>query len=51
MQIEYENEIERRAALQGLIGIKDRVYLQVEGEQPVYAIADEDPELHRKTWK
>jgi hypothetical protein len=44
MQIEYENEIERRAALQRLIGIEDRVYLLVEGEQCVYAIADEDLE-------
>jgi hypothetical protein len=44
MQIEYENEIERRAALARLIGIEDRVFLQVEGEEPVYAIADEDLE-------
>ncbi|PMS37368.1 uncharacterized protein DUF3501 [Trinickia symbiotica] len=42
MQIEYENEIERRAALQRLIGIEDHVFLQVEGESPVYAVADED---------
>jgi hypothetical protein len=44
MQIEYENEIERRAALGRLIGIEDRVFLQVDGEPPVYAIADEDLE-------
>ncbi|MGF6643592.1 MULTISPECIES: DUF3501 family protein [Paraburkholderia] len=44
MQIEYENEIERQAALARLIGIEDRVFLQVEGEPPVYAIADEDLE-------
>ncbi|NLP59768.1 DUF3501 family protein [Paraburkholderia sacchari] len=44
MQIEYESEIERRAALARLIGIEDRVFLQVEGEPPVYAIADEDLE-------
>ena len=42
MQIEYVNEIERRAALARLIGIEDRVFIQVEGEEPVYAIADED---------
>jgi len=42
MQIEYENEIERRAALGRLIGIEDRVFVQVDGEPPVYAIADED---------
>jgi hypothetical protein len=45
MQIEYENEIERQAALARLIGIEDQVFLQVEGESPVYAIADEDLEL------
>ncbi|CAG4914397.1 DUF3501 family protein [Paraburkholderia saeva] len=44
MQIEYENEIERHAALARLIGIEDRVFVQVEGEAPVYAIADEDLE-------
>lgn len=44
MQIEYASEIERRAALGRLIGIEDRVFLEVEGEPPVYAIADEDLE-------
>jgi len=44
MQIEYENEVERRAALARLIGIEDRVFMQVDGEEPVYAIADEDLE-------
>lgn len=44
MQIEYESEIERRAALGRLIGIEDRIFMQVEGEAPVYAIADEDLE-------
>src|SRR5258705_8155931 len=44
MQIEYENEIERRAALARLIGIEDSVFLKVDGEAPVYAIADEDLE-------
>lgn len=44
MQIEYENEIERHAALTRLIGIEDSVFVQVEGEPPVYAIADEDLE-------
>jgi hypothetical protein len=42
MQIEYENEIERRAALARLIGVEDRVFVQVGGDAPVYAIADED---------
>jgi Protein of unknown function (DUF3501) len=44
MQIEDENETERHAALRRLKGIENRVFMQVEGEQPVYAIADEDLE-------
>ncbi|KWR87577.1 DUF3501 family protein [Cupriavidus sp. IDO] len=44
MQIEYAHEAERRAALGRLIGIEDRVFIEVEGEPPVYAIADEDLE-------
>ncbi|MEX3939193.1 DUF3501 family protein [Paraburkholderia sp. BR10937] len=44
MQLEYENEVERRAALARLIGIEDKVFVQVDGEPPVYAIADEDLE-------
>lgn len=44
LQIEYAHEAERRAALARLIGIEDRVFLQVGGEPPVYAIADEDLE-------
>lgn len=47
MQIEYEHDVERRAALARLIGVEDRVYLQVDGHAPVYAIADED--LDRET--
>jgi hypothetical protein len=47
LQIEYENEVERRAALSRLIGIEDKVFVQVDGEQPVFAIADED--LERET--
>ena len=42
MQIEYENEAERRAALSRLIGIQDRIFMRVGGETPVYGIADED---------
>ena len=44
MQIEYEHEIERRAALSRLVGVEDRVFLQVDGHAPAYAIADEDLE-------
>jgi hypothetical protein len=42
MLIEYKNEVERRAALAKLIGIEDRIFVQVEGQERVYAIADED---------
>ncbi|HEX2530616.1 MAG TPA: DUF3501 family protein, partial [Burkholderiaceae bacterium] len=40
--IEYGNEAERGAALAKLIGIEDRLFIQVEGQERVYAIADED---------
>jgi len=42
MLIEYGNEVERRAALAKLIGIEDRLFVEVEGQPRVYAIADED---------
>lgn len=42
MLIEYANEADRRAALSKLIGIEDRLFIQVEGQPRVYAIADED---------
>jgi hypothetical protein len=44
MLIEYADEIERKAALAKLIGIEDRLFVQVEGQDRVYAIADEDLE-------
>ena len=44
MLIEYANEVERKAALAKLIGIEDRLFIQVEGQPRVYAIADEDLE-------
>lgn len=44
MQIEYENEAERRAALARLIGIEDRVFIRVGDAPTVYAVADEDLE-------
>ena len=44
MLIEYGNEAERRAALAKLIGVEDHVFIQVEGQARVYAIADEDME-------
>jgi hypothetical protein len=42
MLIEYANEADRRAALAKLIGVEDRLFIQVEGQPRVYAIADED---------
>jgi len=44
MMIEYEDAAERKAALAKLIGIEDKVWIQVEGSPKVYAIADEDLE-------
>jgi hypothetical protein len=42
--LEYEDIEERREALANMIGIEDKVWMQVEGQEPVYAIADEDLE-------
>jgi hypothetical protein len=42
MLLEYKNEVERRAALARLIGVEDRLFVEVEGQGRVYAIADED---------
>ena len=42
--VEFPDEDERRAMLQKLIGVEDRVYVQVDGYERVYAIADEDME-------
>jgi hypothetical protein len=44
MMIEYPDADERRRELARLIGIEDRVWVQVEGSDRVYAIADEDLE-------
>ncbi|HEY0825205.1 MAG TPA: DUF3501 family protein [Ramlibacter sp.] len=44
MMIEYPDEAERREKLARLIGIEDRVWVQVDGCDRVYAIADEDLE-------
>jgi hypothetical protein len=47
MLIEYPDTAERAKALSELIGVEDRIWLQVEGSPRVYAIADED--LDRET--
>ena len=40
--LEYPEVQERRRALARLIGVEDRVFVEVEGHARVYAIADED---------
>ena len=45
--IEYDDAEERKVALQRMVGIEDRVWVQVEGYDRVFAIADED--LERET--
>lgn len=42
--IEYDDAEERKVALQRMVGIEDRVWVQVEGYDRVFAIADEDLE-------
>ncbi|HWJ93579.1 MAG TPA: DUF3501 family protein [Telluria sp.] len=42
MMIEYPDINERRRELARLIGIEDRMFVEVEGRQRVYAVADED---------
>jgi hypothetical protein len=42
MLIEYDDVDERRRMLAQLRGIEDRVFVRVQGGEPVFAIADED---------
>ena len=42
MLIEYPDEHERRRELARLIGIEDRLFVEVEGHPRIHAIADED---------
>jgi hypothetical protein len=42
MMIEYPDVNERKRELARLIGVEDRLYVEVEGQPRVYAIADED---------
>ena len=44
MMIEYTSELERKAALKRMRGIENQVFVEVEGQKRVYAIADEDLE-------
>ena len=47
MMIEYPNEADRKIALAKLVGIEHKIFIEVEGQSRVYAIADED--LERST--
>ncbi len=42
MLIEYPDINERKRELARLIGVEDRMFVEVEGDERVYAIADED---------
>lgn len=42
MLIQYADVDERKVKLQAMKGIEDRVWVKVEGHEPVFAIADED---------
>ena len=42
--IEYDDVDERKEALAKLIGVEDKVWVQIDGQDKVYAIADEDLE-------
>ncbi len=44
LMAEFPDVAERRRALARLVGIEDRVWLRVQGFDPVYAITDEDLE-------
>jgi imidazolonepropionase-like amidohydrolase len=47
MMIEYPNEADRKVALAKLVGIEHQMFIEVEGQPRIYAIADED--LERST--
>lgn len=47
MMLEYPNEADRKIALAKLVGIEHQVFIEVEGQARVYAVADED--LERST--
>ena len=46
--LEYEDIAQRRAALSRMVGIEDKVWVQVAGFDKVWAIADEDLERNRE---
>lgn len=42
--IEYEDPAERQHALQDLIGVEDKIWIHIDGHDPVTPVADEDLE-------
>ncbi|MDT8999016.1 DUF3501 family protein [Paucibacter sp. APW11] len=42
LMLEYADPAERRCGLERLLGIEDRVFVEIDGSQRIYAIADED---------
>jgi hypothetical protein len=49
LTIEYGDPVVRAEKLQELHHVEDKVYVKVEGHQPVYAIADEDMDRSNDT--
>jgi hypothetical protein len=49
MMLEYADPDERRSRLEELIGIEDKVWIQVKGYERVLAFADEDLERENET--
>jgi hypothetical protein len=47
MLIQFDDVEERRIALRNMVGIEQQVWVQIDGFEPVYAVADED--LERST--
>ena len=47
--IEFDDPVERATRLAEMIGIEDLVWVQVEGKDKVYAIADEDMDRENET--
>lgn len=47
MMLEYSNEADRKIALSKLMGVEHKMFVEVEGQPRVYAIANED--LERST--
>ena len=49
LMLEYPDPAQRREALAKLIGVEDRVWIRVDGNERVWAIADEDLERETQT--